>query len=221
MMKTRASGLRMAVAAGGAALMLVVAGCGSDASDAEENPSDAADAMESTEAGVGEDDAADDEAGSGDSADSAAVAAPGEDFDPCDVLDSDEISGITGFEVSDSRESGARETGESKGCLFQAERGTNFARITWWPSDRSMDDMVDEADDGMVHDADDPEEVTVRGASEAHVITGDTQLHQVGASLAAKVKNGYFLTIVTGDLVEDTPDVDASVELTELTISRA
>lgn len=222
MRKNRTSGLRMAVAAGGAAVMLAVASCGSDA---EENAPDAADGVEepgqgstdsATDAGEG-DDTAGDGASSGDRADSADVPAPDEDFNPCAVLEPDEVTDIVGFEVSDSK----TDNNGPKECLFEAEEGTTFARTAWWPTDRSTDDMLEEAEYDMVPTVDDPEEIAVEGAHEAHVFAGDTNLHQVGATVLAEVENGYFITIVTGGLVSDDPDVDASVEFTELTLSRS
>src|SRR5699024_3057985 len=131
-----------------AAVVMAVAGCGGSAESAEEDDAtsqpSASDVSTDTEPAEDADTTAgpatEDDGDSGD----VAVAAPGEDFAPCDVLTVDEVGGIVGLALEDGA---ADEVMDIQMCEFSASEGSAFVSVQWLPreGDPDLDGLVEDA----------------------------------------------------------------------------
>lgn len=236
--------VRTAVAASGAALLMVVAGCGgSDDAGQDQDATPEQSADQSTEAS--EDDSADDgDAGpkAGLSDDGAATDTEESDSDE-PGLDKDESEDTSTDDESNSEDSASDdafdpcdiltpedvssivgfdvsepETQDIAGgsvCTFPpAGSEMQTAMVQWMPDAGSLDLMVDAAQ-GMFDDASDPEEVSVEGASDGLAFDGE-YMSVSASAVYASVDGGMTQVIVAGD----DADVDSAIDLTELTLSK-
>lgn len=229
------TGLRSAVAASGVALLMFVAGCGgsddaagdedqgttqdAEASDtaAEEGAEDeateedpAADEGAEDEGAGAEDEAGDDEGGS----DAAAgdVASPGEGFDPCDVITADDVNGVLG---SSFEEGSSNELSALTMCTFMDTTTGESVIVQWAPVPGTLDDALS-AMASMYTDLGEPEPVTVAGASEAAVVSGEVS--GFPASILVGTADGGFLQVVaTGQDMSN----DQAVQIAEITLAGA
>lgn len=229
-------GARTAVAAGGAALLMLVAGCGGsdeasgdEGTSAEQGAEQSAEqssepsADESQDAGAEEDTSSDSGASQEDTSaaeedsesesSASGVAAPAEDFDPCSVLTPEDVSGVVGFEVGEPE---PQEMAGGTICTFPPTGGNvQTAMVQWAPVEGPLSAMADAAK-GMFDDASEPEKVTIDGASDGLAFSGE-YMSVSAAAVYASVDGGVTQVIVAGDGAS----VDTAIALTELTLSKA
>ncbi|WP_147915808.1 hypothetical protein [Ruania zhangjianzhongii] len=230
-------GVRSAVAASGVALLMFVAGCGGsddagdgnrdeqsaeadangeepaeDDSAAEEEPAEddaAADEEPVEDDSAAEEEPAEDDGGS-DAAASGAVA-PGDDFDPCTVVDAAGVSDAVGFEVEDGQ---SDELMGGMNCTFVGTGGDpTSVLVQWIPVETELDVMIESV--GSTYDnMSDPEELDLPGAADARGFTAEV-MSQEAAVVFSQVDGGVFQVMVMS------PDgtVEGATALTELTLS--
>src|SRR5699024_3672680 len=235
-------GIRTAVAASGAALLMLVAGCsGSEDADADQGsttdqsagaentedsgaaedtdtpePSDEVEsgsAEETSGAEESEEDSQSEEDSEESENSASGAVAPAEDFDPCEALSPEDVSGVVGFDVGDPE---SQEMAGGTICTFPPTGSdVQTAMVQWAPVEGPLETMADCAK-GMFDEASDPEEITIEGASDGLAFNGKYQ-SVAAAAVYSAVDGGVTQVIVAGDGA----DVDTAVELTELTLSKA
>ena len=217
-------GLRGAVAASGVAMLMFVAGCGGSDDAGDTNADESAEGAADGEAAAAEDDSAAEEEPvedgadaeeepADDGADAAAgdVVSPGEDFDPCTVVDAAAVSDTVGFDVEDGA---SDELMGGMNCTFVGSGGEAASVLVQWiPIENDLDTMIDSVS-STYENMSDPEELSIPGAADARGFTAEV-MSQAAAVVFAGVDGGMFQVMV----MSADGTVESAQALTELTLS--
>lgn len=229
-MKGKLTGIRAVMAVGGVSLLLLVAAC-DDSGGATQDENSGVEADESGNAtssdeaadspdaadddAEGVDQAQDEEEGDSDATDRADddVAAPDEDFDPCDAVDAADVADVTGIDVAEGE---SEVIDGATGCALQDPADQRAVLILWQPTDDDFDETVEEAQEDM--EASETEDVSIAGSTRAVGLTGEMDDWPAAASVA-QVDGGFIAVIVAEDGGD--PSIDQAVDLVGVTLEQA